>query len=192
MAGSRGRLGVLLALLVGVASGLAAQETVVALVRHAERQSIWDDDSPLSEAGLRRSQVLPELLAELHPAVLVTSDLRRTQQTLAPTAARLKLVPQVRPKGGTAELAAEILAEHRGKTVLVCWHHDLMKKLVRGLGVKGPVPYWSLDSYDRLWIVRVPAQGEATLEERTQRFPVAGASTSSSSAPAAAAPAPAH
>lgn len=182
---SRWMLGALVALLLGAASGLSAQETVVALVRHAERQSLWDDDSPLSEAGLRRSQALAGLLSELHPAALFTSNLQRTRQTLAPTAARLKLAPQARPKDGSAALAAEILAAHRGKTVVVCWHHDLMKKLVRGLGVKGPVPYWSLDAYDRLWIVRVPAQGEATLEERTQAF-------SNTSPPAVTAAAPSH
>lgn len=182
---SRRGWGILLAMVFTVASGLGAQETVVALVRHAERQSLWDDDSPLSEAGLRRSQALVALLAELRPAVLYTSDLQRTRQTLAPTAARLGLAPRVRPKDGSAVLAAEILAEHRGKTVVVCWHHDLMKKLARGLGVKGPVPYWSLDVYDRLWIVRVPASGEASLEERIQDF-------SKASAPASAAAAPPH
>ena len=80
------------------------------------------------------------------------------------------MAPLVRAKGDSEALAAEILRDHRGRTVLVCWHHDLMKKLVRGLGVKGPVPYWSLDTYDRLWIVRVPAAGDATLETRVQEF----------------------
>jgi hypothetical protein len=30
------------------------------------------------------------------------------------------------------------------------------------------VPYWSIETYDRLWIVRVPITGEATLETRQQ------------------------
>jgi phosphohistidine phosphatase SixA len=185
---SRRGLGILLAMVFTVASGLVAQETVVTLVRHAERQSLWDDDSPLSEAGLRRAQALAALLAEVRPAVLYTSDRQRTRQTLAPTAARLGLAPRVRPKDGTEALAAEILAELRGKTVVVCWHHDLMKKLARGLGVKGPVPHWSLDAYDRLWIVRVPAQGEATLEERHQdlskpRISAPGAATATAAQP---------
>jgi broad specificity phosphatase PhoE len=110
------------------------------------------------------------LLEVFQPVALYTSDLRRTQQTLAPTATKLGLVPKVRPKDGSRALAAEILRELRGKTVLVCWHHDLMQQVVRGLGVKGPVPYWSIDTYDRLWIVCVPASGPATLEERRQVF----------------------
>ena len=154
--------------LLALAVGLSAQDTTVVMLRHAERESLFDGDSPLAEAGLRRARGLVSLLEGFHPAALYTSDLRRTQQTLAPLAANLSLVPHVRPKQETEALAAEILRDQRGRTVIVCWHHDLMKKLARGLGVKGPVPYWSLATYDRLWLVRVPAKGAATLEERQQ------------------------
>ncbi|WP_243287883.1 SixA phosphatase family protein [Geothrix terrae] len=160
------------------AVGLAAQDTTVVLVRHAERQSLWDGDSPLAEAGLRRAQALAPVLAGFHPAALYTSELRRTQQTLAPTAARLGLAPLVRPKDGSGALAAEILRDHRGQTVIVCWHHDLMKKLVRSLGVKGPVPYWPLGTYDWIWIVTVSAGGEARLVEKMQELAPALAAAS--------------
>jgi 2,3-bisphosphoglycerate-dependent phosphoglycerate mutase len=162
------RHGIILAGLILLAAVLGAQDTTVVLFRHAERQSLFDGDSQLSEAGLRRAQALVPLLAGFQPVAAYTSDLRRTQQTMAPTALQLGLTPHVRPKDGSAALAAEILRDQRGKTVLVCWHHDLMKQVVRGLGVKGPMPYWSIDTYDRLWIVRVPMRGEATLENRQQ------------------------
>lgn len=160
----------LLACLAVVALGLRAQDTTFLLIRHAERQSLLDEDSPLSEAGLRRAQALVPLLESFHPETLHASDRKRTQQTLAPLAAKLKLMPALHPKEGTETLAAELLRGARGGTVLVCWHHDLMKKLARGLGVKGPIPYWSLDAYDRLWVVRIPAKGEPTLEERRQNL----------------------
>ncbi len=175
----RPRHGFLLACLLALAVGLGAQDTTVLLLRHAERQSLLDGDSPLTEAGLHRARVLVPLLEGFHPKALYVSDLQRTQQTLAPTAARLSMKPLIRSKGGSEALAAEILREHRGETVLVCWHHDLMKKLVRGLGVQTPVPYWPFDAYDKLWIVHVPAQGEARLEERLQSAP-AGAAVSES------------
>lgn len=172
------RSGFLLAWLFLSAAGLVAQDTTVVLIRHAERQSIFDGDSPLAEAGQRRAEALVPLLAGYHPAALYTSDLRRTQQTMAPTASNLGLVPFVRPKDGSEALAAEILRDQRGRTVLVCWHHDLMKKLVRALGVKGAVPYWSLDTYDRIWIVTIPAQGEARLVVKTQELTPALAAAS--------------
>jgi len=169
----------LLALLVTAVLQLGARETTVVLVRHAERESLWDGDSPLSPAGQRRIQSLVPLLETFRPTTLYTSDLARTQQTLAPLAARLGLKPLIRSKGDTATLPAEILRDHRGETLVVCWHHDLMKKLVRGLGVKGAVPYWSLDTYDWLWVVHVPDQGEASLELRGQGLSAPAEATSS-------------
>ena len=118
------------------------------------------------------------VLAGYHPAALYTSELKRTRQTLAPTASKLGLVPKVHPKDGSEALAAEILRAQRGRTVIVCWHHDLMKKLVRALGVKGPVPYWSLGTYDWIWIVTIPAQGEARLAEKAQELAPALAAAS--------------
>lgn len=168
------RSGILLGILL-VAGALGAQDTTVVLLRHAERQSILDHDSSLAEAGLRRAELLVPLLEAFRPEALYTSDLIRTQQTLAPLSAKLGLKPSVRSREASGALAEEILRNHRGHTVIVCWHHDLMKKVARGLGVKGPIPYWSLDTYDRLWIVRVPAKGEATLEERQQRLAPAAA-----------------
>jgi broad specificity phosphatase PhoE len=162
------RLGIFAACLVLLTAGLGAQDTTVVLFRHGERQSLFDRESLLSEAGLQRAQALVPLLEVFRPVAAYTSDLRRTQQTLAPVALKLGLTPSVRPKDGSRALAAEILKEHRGQTVLVCWHHELMKTLAQALGVKGPVPYWSIATYDRLWIVRVPVQGEATLEDRPQ------------------------
>jgi phosphohistidine phosphatase SixA len=166
--------GFLLACLLAFATVLGARDTTVVLLRHAERQSLLDSNSPLSEAGLRRAKNLVPLLESFHPSTLYASDLERTQQTLAPVAAKLGLKPLIRSKGGSAALAAEILRDQRGKTVLVCWHHELMAKLARGLGVKSPIPYWSFDTYDWLWIVHVQAKGEATLEERRQSAPASG------------------
>ncbi|MBI1753130.1 MAG: histidine phosphatase family protein [Acidobacteria bacterium] len=163
--------------LVVAALGLQAQDTTFLLIRHAERQSLLDEDSPLSEAGQRRAQALVPLLESFHPEALHASDRKRTQQTLAPLAAKLKQTPALHPKDGTEALAAELLRGARGRTVLVCWHHDLMKKLARGLGVKGPIPYWSLDAYDRLWVVRIPAKGDPTLEERRQELVVSARNT---------------
>lgn len=173
-----------LLLLLLLAASLGAAGTTVVVVRHAERQSIWDGDSPLAPAGLRRAQALVPTLAAFHPVALYTSDLQRTRQTLAPLAERLGLAPALFPKHDTAGLAAALLRDHRGQTVVVCWHHDLMKKLVRGLGVKGPVPHWSLDSYDPLWIVRVPESGEASLEVERQGAPAAVATASGAPVPA--------
>ncbi len=94
------------------------------------------------------------------------------------------MTPVAFGKGDSAGLAAAVLRDHRGQTVVVCWHHDLMKKLVRALGVTGAVPYWSLGSYDALWIVRVPEVGEATLAVERQEVPTAGSTVAGAPVPA--------
>ena len=160
-------------LLLLLAVFLGAQDTTVILVRHAERQSIWNSDSPLAEAGFQRAQALALRLAAFRPAALYASDLQRTRQTLAPLAARSGLVPVLFPKQDSAGLAAAILRDHRGQTVVVCWHHDRMKALVRALGVCGPVPHWSYLAYDPLWIVQIPPHGSAALITGTQTEPPA-------------------
>ena len=89
------------------------------LFRHGERQSLFEGDSPLSEAGrLHRAQALVPLLAGFQPVAAYTSDLRRTQQTMALTALKLGLIPLVRPKDASGVLAAEILRDQRGRP---CW-----------------------------------------------------------------------
>jgi phosphohistidine phosphatase SixA len=167
------RHGFLLGCLLALAVGLGAQDLTVVVVRHAERQSLVDSNSLLSETGLRRAKNLVPLLESFRPSALYASDMERTQQTLTPVAAKLGMKLLIRSRGDSEALAAEILQDQRGHTVVVCWHHDLMAKLVRALGVKGPVPYLSFDSYDWLWIVHIPAKGEATLEERLQSTPAA-------------------
>jgi len=160
--------GLVWAFLIALAMGLSAQETTIVLIRHAERQSIFDDDSPLSGMGQRHAELLVPLLVERKPEFLFASDRKRTQQTLAPTAAKLGLTIQLRAKSDSLALAAELLRDHRHRTAVICWHHELMKPLVRALGVTGAVPYWPLDTYDWLWIVHIPDHGEPSLETRKQ------------------------
>ena len=151
------------ALLLG--SGLQAQETRVILLRHAERQSLWDEDSPLSEAGKQQAKLLVQRMERYHPAALYASDRLRTRQTMAPLAAALKMEIQVRDRESGADLAAELLKAHRGESILICWHHDRMKQVAKALGVKGPIPAWSLFDYGKYWVIFVPEHGEPTLKE---------------------------
>jgi phosphohistidine phosphatase SixA len=138
------------------------------LVRHAEKLSDTDPDSPLSEAGLARARALVPQLAAFRPDVLVVSQRQRTAQTLAPLAAKLGMAPLVRDNSKVAELAQEIRTAFQGKTVVLAWHHGPHEPLVRALGVQGPLPAWTATTYDRIWIVRIDARGRAGFEERRQ------------------------
>ncbi len=145
----------------------SAPLTTVVIIRHAEKADDRDPDSPLSEAGHARARALVPQLAAFAPQALVVSQRRRTAETLAPLAAHLKLTPLVRDNGKVAELAAELLSDFRGKTVVVGWHHGPHEPLARALGVKGDLPVWTATTYDRIWVIRVEAGG-ARFEERVQ------------------------
>lgn len=147
--------------------------TTIVLVRHAEKASDSDPDSPLSEAGRARARALIDQLAVFRPAALVVSQRRRTQETLAPLAERLQLAPLVRNNEQSAELAAELLKAFRGRTVVLAWHHGPHEPFARALGVKDELPVWTSKTYDRIWIIRVPEKGATVFEERVQA-PVPG------------------
>lgn len=151
-----------------LAVGLLVQDTTVVMVRHAEKASATDPDTPISEAGRRRAAALVPQLAAFKPTVLYASERKRTQQTLAPTAAHLGLKPKLHSSDAPEALAAEILKAHRGATVAVAWHHGPHEPLARALGVEGPLPPWTASTFDRIWVIRIPAQGPARLEERLQ------------------------
>lgn len=160
-----------LALLACRAPETRAVTTTVVLVRHAEKLSDADPDSPLSAAGHARARALVPQLAAFRPDVLVVSQRRRTGETLAPLAAELRLRPLVRDNGKVPELAREILGSFRGRTVVIAWHHGPHEPLARALGVAGELPAWTASTYDRIWIVRVDAAGRAAFEERRQAAP---------------------
>lgn len=141
--------------------------TTVIIVRHAEKASDTDPDSPLSAAGHARAAALVPQLAAFRPDVLVVSQRRRTAQTFAPLARALDLKPLVRDNEKIPELAAELLRDFRGRTIAIAWHHGPHEPLARALGATGDLPKWTAQTYDRIWIVRISAGG-ARFEERTQ------------------------
>lgn len=142
--------------------------TTVVIVRHAEKADDRDPDSPLSAAGQARARALVPQLAAFAPQALVVSQRRRTVETLAPLAAYLKLTPLVRDNAKVPDLAAELLRDFRGKTVVIGWHHGPHEPLARALGVTETLPTWTSTTYDRIWVIRVDAKGAARFEERVQ------------------------
>jgi len=133
--------------------------TTVFVVRHAERISDQDRDSPLSEAGLARARALAETLGESGIGAIYVTQYQRTQQTADPVATRLRLTPQVQPTSLTPpELARLVLDRHRGETVLIVGHSNTVAAIVHGLG--GPaMPELETSRYGDLFVVIVPDDG---------------------------------
>ncbi len=148
--------------------GLVAQDTRVILVRHAEKMS-EERDAALSDTGKRRASALAEELLPMAPASLFATERRRTQETLAPLARRTSLAVRVKDPMDSKGTAAEILAQHRGRVVVVCGHSDTLGEIAAGLGYRGYFPV--VTGFDRIWILDLPAKsGSPVLKERIQAF----------------------
>ncbi|MCE3009356.1 MAG: histidine phosphatase family protein [Proteobacteria bacterium] len=68
------------------------------LLRHAEKQSGFQEDPPLTERGLRQAQMLSELVEQTQlpqPSRLLSSPKKRAQQTLETLARQKALALQI-------------------------------------------------------------------------------------------------
>ena len=135
--------------------------TTVILVRHAEK--INDPNNPdtdLSADGQARAQLLAQMFGSSEINAIYATQYKRTQETVQPLAAKLRLpVNQVNSKS-TGELLTRIRTENRGQTVFVAGHNNTVPEIIAALG--GPrYPEIPLTEYDGLYIVTIYRTGKA-------------------------------
>ena len=158
----------LLTCVLGLALPVCAQSsdapTVVMVIRHAEKAADQGSDPSLAEAGQQRARSLIEAVGDAAVTAIYSSQFKRTQETVAPLAAHLGLavttVAISRDNLATYPtlLADQILAEHRGETVVVVNHSNTVPLIVEALGGT-PVPEIPESEYDHFFVVVVPASG---------------------------------
>jgi len=144
----------------------AAPEVVI-LVRHAEKQaSTMSDDVSLTAAGRRRAEELARDVAAWSAAgakvtALFASEMKRTQETLAPLAAATHLaVTKVNATDPDA-LVRQILAVPGGIAV-VAGHSNRLPAIIKALG--GPAGIAIADSqFDRFFVLTAPGSPQAKL-----------------------------
>ena len=142
--------------------------TTVIVVRHAEKAAEPAADPPLTSAGAARAEALAELLRGVPVRAVLSTDFARTRSTAAPLAARLGLTTQLvdaRARDHARQVAEGVLARHRGETVVVVGHSNTVPDIVAALGAPKP-PAICDPEYDNLYVVRVRANGVATVERR--------------------------
>ena len=129
------------------ATSSALGTTRVFVVRHADRQG---SDDTLSAAGFERAAALARLLEPTALDAIYATQYERTQQTVAPTAKAQGLVPNL--LDARDDVAAHLLAEHPGQTLLVAGHSNTVPEILRRLGVE-PAIELSEDRYGDLFVV---------------------------------------
>lgn len=140
------------------------------VVRHAEKATDDPDNPSLSAAGQARAAALAARLRGTPLVATYATEFRRTQQTAQPTADAHSLpVTAYYARGPADEVASQWKQAHRTGTVLVVGHSNTVPELVAALCGCSTQPMDDTE-YDRLSLVRIGADGRATLE--VQRYGV--------------------
>jgi len=143
-------------------------ETLVFLVRHAERADDGgmapEEDPPLSEAGQERAEELARILKDAEITHVHASDYVRTRETAAPVATANGLALSIYDPRAPESFAAELRATP-GRH-LVVGHSNTLPELVAALGGD---PHGEIESmeYDRLYVLSV---GERAVRTVLLRF----------------------
>jgi hypothetical protein len=145
----------------------ATRPAQIIIFRHAEKPD--DKSNPhLSAEGVRRAQRLvgwlttdPVVNKYGKPVAIFATkttkddDGQRTQETVAPAAAALKLPVQAPFVGKDyQQLAKQILGNpaYAGKTVVICWNHEVLPELAAEMGISQPPP-WKAKEFDQVYVI---------------------------------------
>jgi broad specificity phosphatase PhoE len=146
-------------ILLFVSVPIASAQSVVVIVRHAEKAANGGNDPDLSSAGRARAEALARILKDSGMTAIFTSEFKRTQETAAPTATSTHVAPTVVPAKDTAALVAKL--HQLSGNALVVGHGDTIPNIVKALGINVPVNIPDED-YSELLIV--------TLGDKPQLF----------------------
>lgn len=131
-----------------------AADTVLYVVRHAEKDLAVKDDPPLTPAGVARADALARLLRDVPLTGVHSTATTRTRATAGPTAAGHHL--DVATYDDPAALVASLRAA--GGVHLVVGHSNTIDAIVTLTGGAGGAPVGEAE-YDRLYVVVAPAAG---------------------------------
>ena len=141
----------------------------IVIIRHAEKPA--SPEPHLAIRGKMRAIGLSRLLPKIVKPDFIfastsTRHSERPYQTIRPTADKLKLdvITKYADKA-TKKIVKELRKKKfKGKTILICWHHGQMPKLIRELGQRSPYPRWPDGLFDR--IINIDGHGLTNLPQR--------------------------
>ena len=128
----------------------ASAEPFVIIVRHAEKAAEGGNDPELSPAGVARAEALSQMLKDSKLVAIFTSEFKRTQETAAPTAELLGIMPTVIGGKDASTLATKL--KSLDGNALVVGHGNTIPDLVKALGMQESIEITESD-YTQIFIV---------------------------------------
>ena len=137
--------------------------TTLYVTRHFEKGP--GNDPGLTEAGQRRARLLAQMLANTGISRIITSELRRTIETVLPLGENLAIAEEDFLKiGDINEVVEYVRSLPQGTTAILSHHSFTLHQILTGLCVPGHENIRIGGSaYDNLFIVLFPAGGAPKL-----------------------------
>jgi phosphohistidine phosphatase SixA len=132
-------------------------ESVIFLVRHAEKLKV-EDDPGLSEAGMERSRMLARALKEAGIQRVFSTDYKRTRDTAKPLADQLGLTTEFYNPRELEDFAESLRTI--GERVLVVGHSNTTPEMVELLGGDPGSEIDEEAEYDRLYALTINSDGQ--------------------------------
>ncbi len=137
-----------------------SQTTTIILIRHAEKDTtapgstMMKADPPLSIAGIKRAERLPDILKDYQPDSIYTTNYVRTKATIEPLAKKYKITPILYDPKELGSLA-EKLIHSNGKTVVVAGHSNTTPMLVNLILKENKYANLEDSVYNQFWIITI-------------------------------------
>jgi 2,3-bisphosphoglycerate-dependent phosphoglycerate mutase len=130
------------------------------LLRHCEKGSGEDPD--LTNRGKTRAKALVSVLEHDQIDAIYSTPFKRTQETVKPLATQRKLPVVVVEERDEKKLVAKLMHDHKGKSVVVASHVNVIPDIVQTLGVPEALRM-NEDDYGDMFIVDIDNAGRATM-----------------------------
>lgn len=135
-----------------------AQKTLkVWVVRHAEKltDDPKDRDPDLSPEGKQRAQDLAKYLKGQPIDSIFSTNYKRTRLTGFPLADKIGISVKTYDPAQQKEMAKQLIANAKGKTILIVGHSNTVQEIVEAFGAKKPVKELTDDDYDYIFEVTI-------------------------------------
>ena len=156
-----------LAVVAGAWALREASTTLVVVTRHAEKSSEATPDPPLADAGIARAERIAALFGASPKGIAIdaifVTQWQRTLATAQPLAKRLGAPLIVVRDDDVAGLTARILADYRGRRVLVIAHSNTVGPIVRALARGAEMPAIGDVEYGSAYVVAIPRWSRPTV-----------------------------
>ncbi len=139
----------------------SAKETVIYIVRHAEKDTSdpKNTDPDLNATGKERALDLAGVLRKEKLAAVFSTKFNRTRQTAAVSARHAGVPVQTYETQDFKTLAETIKSRYKNRRVLVVGHSNTILEIAEAFGVKRPVKELSDDDYDLLLKITIKKNG---------------------------------